>query len=92
MMKTFKVRDNSGGQTEILRLKKGDKVKAKKTVKGLNDFGFSGLTYECTEIIKDKIYTIFYTKFSFYDVPAVLSETNCVFWAEPDIFEPIEER
>jgi hypothetical protein len=88
-MKTFTVTDNSGAERTILKLPEGTKVKAKRQVKGLDDIGLSGLTYECTELIKDKEYTIFYTSFGFHSIPAVISETNCVFWAEPHNFEVV---
>lgn len=68
---------------------KGAKVRAKQGVMGLDDIGMSGLTYECDELIKGKEYTVFLTKFGHDLVPAVLSETNCVFWVEPHNFEVV---
>lgn len=78
--------------TVVLILPEGAKVRAKRDIKGLDDLGLSGLTYTCTEFVKDREYTVFHTKFSFYDVPAVLSETNCVFWVEPSNFEVVSEK
>lgn len=89
-MKTITVRDNHYKERTVISLPKGAKVRAKRGVMGLDDLGMSGLTVECDELIKDKEYTVFLTKFGHDLVPAVLSETNCVFWVEPHNFEVVE--
>lgn len=75
--------------TVVLMLPQGAKVRAKRDIKGVDDLGMSGLTYTCTEFVKDREYIVFHTKFGFHSVPAVLSETNCVFWVEPGDFEVV---
>ena len=78
---------NSGKQVEVFYLPVKTKLKCIKTLKGLDDIGMSGLTYECDEFIKDKISEI-YGKSG--KSSRVVSETNCVMFARTSIFEVVK--
>jgi hypothetical protein len=78
--------DNDHNTHQVFRLPVGTKLRAIKTLRGLDDFGMSGLTFECTEFEKGKVYKVHATH---YDGSTVISESNCLFMAKTELFEKV---
>lgn len=90
--KTKTIYDNAGNPREVYAdLKEGDKVVAKETVMGLEDFGMSGAVFSTERWEKGHEYTIKGLRlFGFSRVPYFIDETGCVAWAETKHFNVVE--